>query len=92
MGAGAISTLIIGLFLGIKHSLEPDHVIAVSTIASKSKSFLAIPIILGIKRFNKKDIGVYSGNHKYMSWRILFILPYNGILKFNIGRVKTNDV
>ncbi|KYD13635.1 hypothetical protein B4119_1635 [Parageobacillus caldoxylosilyticus] len=38
MELGVFSTLMVGLFLGIKHSLEPDHVIAVSTIASKSKS------------------------------------------------------
>jgi nickel/cobalt transporter (NicO) family protein len=38
MELGVLSTLMVGLFLGIKHSLEPDHVIAVSTIASKSKS------------------------------------------------------
>ncbi|MEW5323663.1 urease accessory protein [Geobacillus thermoleovorans] len=38
MEAGVVSTLIAGLLLGIKHSFEPDHVIAVSTIASKSKS------------------------------------------------------
>lgn len=31
------SVLSIGFILGIKHAIEPDHVIAVSTIASKSK-------------------------------------------------------
>jgi ABC-type nickel/cobalt efflux system permease component RcnA len=31
------SILSIGFLLGIKHAIEPDHVIAVSTIASKSK-------------------------------------------------------
>ena len=31
------SVLAIGFILGIKHAIEPDHVIAVSTIASKSK-------------------------------------------------------
>ena len=31
------SVLTIGFILGIKHAIEPDHVIAVSTIASKSK-------------------------------------------------------
>ena len=32
-----LSVLAIGFLLGIKHAIEPDHVIAVSTIASKSK-------------------------------------------------------
>ncbi len=31
------SILALGFILGIKHAIEPDHVIAVSTIASKSK-------------------------------------------------------
>lgn len=32
-----LSTLMIGFILGIKHAIEPDHVIAVSTIVSKTK-------------------------------------------------------
>ncbi|MHC0038507.1 urease accessory protein UreH domain-containing protein [Pseudoneobacillus sp. C159] len=32
-----ISVLALGFILGIKHAIEPDHVIAVSTIASQSK-------------------------------------------------------
>jgi ABC-type nickel/cobalt efflux system permease component RcnA len=35
--AGLLSILGLGLILGIKHAIEPDHVIAVSTIASQSK-------------------------------------------------------
>jgi sulfite exporter TauE/SafE len=38
MEMSIIVALSIGFILGIKHALEPDHVIAVSTIASKSKS------------------------------------------------------
>jgi len=37
METSFFSILILGFFLGIKHALEPDHIIAVSTIASKSK-------------------------------------------------------
>lgn len=37
---GLLSILWIGLFLGIKHAIEPDHVIAVSTIASQSQRLL----------------------------------------------------
>ncbi len=33
------SVLFLGLILGIKHSIEPDHVIAVSTIASETKKW-----------------------------------------------------
>lgn len=37
MDATLLSVLSLGLILGIKHAIEPDHVIAVSTIASQSK-------------------------------------------------------
>ncbi|QFG00451.1 urease accessory protein UreH [Psychrobacillus glaciei] len=37
MDVTLFSILSIGFILGIKHAIEPDHVIAVSTIASKSK-------------------------------------------------------
>ena len=35
------SVLGLGFILGIKHAIEPDHVIAVSTIASQSKKIMA---------------------------------------------------
>ncbi|MDF2608031.1 MAG: protein UreH [Bacillales bacterium] len=35
-----ITVLALGFVLGIKHAIEPDHVIAVSTIASQSKKLL----------------------------------------------------
>ncbi|MDC2864065.1 HoxN/HupN/NixA family nickel/cobalt transporter [Bacillus sp. BP-3] len=37
MEFGFLSILALGFVLGIKHAIEPDHVIAVSTIASQSK-------------------------------------------------------
>lgn len=37
MGGTLLSILSLGFVLGLKHALEPDHVIAVSTIASQSK-------------------------------------------------------
>ncbi|MBM7691527.1 sulfite exporter TauE/SafE [Peribacillus deserti] len=37
MEAGFISILALGFILGIKHAIEPDHVIGVSTIAIQSK-------------------------------------------------------
>lgn len=37
MTGSLLSILLLGFLLGIKHAIEPDHVIAVSTIASKSK-------------------------------------------------------
>ncbi|WP_257350389.1 sulfite exporter TauE/SafE family protein [Pseudalkalibacillus decolorationis] len=33
-----LTVLLFGFILGVKHSLEPDHIIAVSTIASKTKT------------------------------------------------------
>ena len=38
MDASLLSVLVIGFLLGIKHAIEPDHVIAVSTIASRTRS------------------------------------------------------
>jgi sulfite exporter TauE/SafE len=35
-----LSVLTLGFVLGIKHAIEPDHVIAVSTIASQSKKLI----------------------------------------------------
>lgn len=37
MEVGFLSVLAMGFALGIKHAIEPDHVIAVSTLASQSK-------------------------------------------------------
>ncbi|KKI94152.1 urease accessory protein UreH [Bacillus sp. SA1-12] len=37
MAVSFLSVLFLGFILGIKHSIEPDHVIAVATIASKTK-------------------------------------------------------
>lgn len=38
MNGTLISVLLIGFLLGIKHAIEPDHVIAVSTIVNESKT------------------------------------------------------
>lgn len=38
MDFSLLAILTIGLLLGIKHAIEPDHIIAVSTIAAKSRS------------------------------------------------------
>ncbi len=38
MSISFMQIILIGFILGLKHALEPDHLIAVSTIASKSKS------------------------------------------------------
>jgi sulfite exporter TauE/SafE len=38
MTGSLFSILLLGFLLGIKHAIEPDHVIAVSTIASQSKN------------------------------------------------------
>jgi ABC-type nickel/cobalt efflux system permease component RcnA len=38
MTVSLLSILLLGFLLGIKHAIEPDHIIAVSTIASESKN------------------------------------------------------
>lgn len=39
MLSGFATILGLGFLLGIRHAIEPDHVVAVSTVASKTKSF-----------------------------------------------------
>ncbi|WP_270181160.1 urease accessory protein UreH domain-containing protein [Alkalihalobacillus sp. CinArs1] len=39
MVSSLMSVLFVGLILGIKHAIEPDHVIAVSTVASNTKKW-----------------------------------------------------
>ncbi|MCA0987299.1 sulfite exporter TauE/SafE family protein [Guptibacillus algicola] len=39
MVSSLTSVLLVGLILGIKHAIEPDHVIAVSTVASNTKKW-----------------------------------------------------
>jgi high-affinity nickel-transport protein len=38
MAASPLTILLLGFFLGMRHALDPDHVIAVSTIVSRSRS------------------------------------------------------
>ncbi|SDJ17127.1 HupE/UreJ family protein [Salimicrobium halophilum] len=40
MEAGLLAVFAVGFFLGIKHAIEPDHIIAVSTIASESDKWI----------------------------------------------------
>lgn len=40
MEVNFLSILVLGFVLGIKHAIEPDHIIAVSTIASQSRKLL----------------------------------------------------
>ena len=45
MEINLLSILVIGFILGIKHAMEPDHVIAVSTLVSKTKKLISSSII-----------------------------------------------
>ncbi len=47
MEIGFLSVLSLGFILGVKHAMEPDHVIAVSTIASQSKR-LSVSSLTGV--------------------------------------------
>ena len=41
MDVGFLSLLALGLVLGVKHAVEPDHVVAVSAIAARSKNLFS---------------------------------------------------
>ena len=46
-----VTVILLGLFLGIRHSTDPDHVVAVSTIVSRQKSIrssAAIGLLWGL--------------------------------------------
>jgi len=40
-----LTILVVGFFLGMRHATDPDHVIAVSTIVSRERSFLRASLI-----------------------------------------------
>ena len=44
-GTSAFSILILGFVLGLKHALDADHLVAVSTIVSERKGFLSSSIV-----------------------------------------------
>ena len=47
-----VTVVLLGLFLGIRHSTDPDHVVAVSTIVSRQgsiRSSAAIGLLMGIR-------------------------------------------
>lgn len=67
-----LSILTIGFLLGIKHALEPDHIIGVSTIASQSK-----------KLWKSSLVGVYWGiGHTGTLFAVGMIILF---LKINIS-------
>ena len=45
--SGIISAIIVGFFIGLRHSLDGDHVIAVSTMAKDVRSFFGT-ILIGL--------------------------------------------
>ncbi|MBM7554478.1 urease accessory protein UreH [Thalassobacillus pellis] len=55
----------LGFFLGIKHALEPDHVVAVSTIVGKNKS-----------PWRSSFLGVFWGIGHTLTLLIIFLLLY----------------
>jgi ABC-type nickel/cobalt efflux system permease component RcnA len=71
-GLTLFSTLLFGFLLGLRHSLEPDHLVAVSTIVNDGKSFwratltgclwgvghtLSLLVVGGLVLLFKLDIG-----------------------------------
>ncbi len=92
------SVLALGFILGIKHAIEPDHVIAVSTIASKSKNLwhaslagvywgighTATLFIIGLVLiFMKNDISdKWSMSLEFLVGMMLFYLGMASMLTF----------
>ena len=40
-----LAIIVLGLFLGMRHATDPDHVVAVTTIVSREKTMLHAAII-----------------------------------------------
>lgn len=87
--------LLMGLVLGIKHAMEPDHVIAVSTIVSRTKKLftaclvgvswgightLTLFVVGMIFILMKKEIP--SDLAKYLEFAVGIMLVYLGISNF----------
>lgn len=45
MDVSLVTALSLGFFLGLRHALDPDHLVAVSTIVSEHKSVLRSSLI-----------------------------------------------
>ena len=83
------STLLLlgaGLIFGLKHALDADHLVAVSTIAGESKSLVrssmmvALPARLTVQRFSRAHVAVrmLAG---------LFSLGFGLLMAYQIGVV-----
>lgn len=104
MEISLMMTLIIGFTLGIKHSLEPDHVITVSTIVSRTKklwSSCVVGIFWGIGHtvtlfvvgmifiFMKKEIPIELA--LTMEFAVGVLLVYLGMTSFLFPERKNVD-
>ena len=102
------SVMTLGFLLGIRHAIEPDHVIAVSTIASQSKKLshaslagiywgighTATLLIIGIILIiMKNDISVkWSLSLEFLVGIMLVYLGVTSILSFRKDKKHSNHV
>ncbi|MEC0685774.1 sulfite exporter TauE/SafE family protein [Bacillus haynesii] len=88
------SVLMLALILGIKHAIEPDHVIAVSTIASQSKKLWQASlagIVWGIGHTKGQISEKWSMSLEFLVGIMLVYLGVKTILSFKNSHVHTHQ-
>ncbi|MCY8216785.1 sulfite exporter TauE/SafE family protein [Bacillus haynesii] len=88
------SVLMLALILGIKHAIEPDHVIAVSTIASQSKKLWQASlagIFWGIGHTKGQISEKWSMSLEFLVGIMLVYLGVKTILSFKNSHVHTHQ-
>ena len=95
---GITSAIIIGLFLGLRHSLDGDHIVAVSTMARDFKSYFRtlwigfswglghstplIIIAILVFSFKEKILEIYNPISSYFEILVSIMLIFLGIQVF----------
>ena len=66
-----VTSLVLGLMLGLTHALDPDHLVAVGTLAAESKSFWQSSILGGIWGIGHTTaLAVIGGGVLSLKWTI----------------------
>jgi len=66
-----VTSLVLGLMLGVTHALDPDHLVAVGTLAAESKSFWQSSILGGIWGLGHTTaLAVIGGGVLSLKWTI----------------------
>ncbi|WP_028782275.1 sulfite exporter TauE/SafE family protein [Thalassobacillus devorans] len=99
-----LPSLVLGFLMGLKHAIEPDHIVAVTTIATRSKKLwhstlagvfwgighTATIFLVGMLFITLKQ-GIPSGMALSLEFLVGIMLVYLGIKNMLIGKEKNKD-